>query len=353
MSNPAQTVHILGLGSIGSLIAHCLRSLPSPPPVNLLIHRKTLYDELAQAHWTLGLRVGEDGPLQKRGGFGAELVPATTSREPIQNLIVAVKASATVAALKPIQHRLGPTTNICLFQNGMGQVEDLNSCMFPDRKSRPTYMFGIMRHGVYLRSSTEAVLSGLSGSASIGIMDEDGEACRSSRQDECRGPGSPRELLDVLLRSPILRCEHLEWKELYENQLFKLAANCVLNPLTAIYDVRNGEIKSNLDMRPLLQNVLEEVSLVLQRLPGIRELPDDQKSRFSASALERLTMDTIEQTARNSSSMREDIRKGRMTEIEYINGWILRRARELQIDCPANRDLMERVLDISRSTRRG
>lgn len=340
MPTPPQSVHILGLGSIGSFLAHSIRSLPSPPRVQLLIHRKTLYDELASKNWTLGLRVNDDGPLQEQTGFDAELLTQSPpSSEPIHNLIVAVKASATVSALQPIRHRLGPQSTICLFQNGMGQIEDLNEKVFTDKARRPTYMFGIMRHGVYLRSSTEAILSGLNGRAAIGVVDEGDTSLRQA---------DPQFLLHTLLRSPILRCEELAWKELLQNQLFKLAANCVLNPLTAILDVRNGVIKENPDLQPLILRLLQEISLVFRSLPEIRNLPDDQKDRFSVPSLEALVMDTIEKTAGNSSSMREDVRKGRATEIEYINGWILRRARDLGIECEANAGLMQLVLAKSR-----
>ena len=339
-------IHIIGLGSIGSFLAHSIRALPNPPPVRLLIHRENLYDEFASKNWTLGLRVSEDGPLQEQRGFDAELLSqsssTSTSAEPIRNLIVAVKASATVSALRPIQHRLGPQSTICLFQNGMGQMEDLNEKIFTNPAMRPTYMFGIMRHGVYLRSPTEAILSGLNGRAAIGVVDA--EENIGTRQAD------PQFLLDTLLRSPILRCEQLAWKELLQNQLFKLAANCVLNPLTAILDVRNGVIKENSDLQPLIQRLLQEISLVFQSLPEIRDLPSEQKDRFSVSSLKGLVMDTIEKTAGNSSSMREDVRKGRATEIEYINGWILRRARELGIECEANAGLTELVLAKSRLT---
>ncbi|KAJ5450358.1 uncharacterized protein N7458_006807 [Penicillium daleae] len=340
MPSPTQSIHILGLGSIGSFLAHSIRALPNPPPVRLLIHRKTPYDQFASKGFTLSLRVNDDGPLQEQSGFGAELLSTSTSSEPIQNLIVAVKASATVSALQPIQHRLGPQSTICLFQNGMGQIEDLNERVFTDEARRPTYMFGIMRHGVYLRSPTEAILSGLNGRAAIGVV-EDEERTGSKRAD-------PQFLLDTLLRSPILHCEQLAWNELLQNQLFKLAANCVLNPLTAILDVRNGVIKENPDLQPLIRRLLREISLVFQSLPEIRDLPSDQKDRFAVASLESLVMDTIEKTAGNSSSMREDVRKGRATEIEYINGWVLRRARELGIECEANAGLMQLVLAKSR-----
>ncbi|KAJ5682808.1 hypothetical protein N7462_005973 [Penicillium macrosclerotiorum] len=340
MPRSSQPIHILGLGSIGSFIAHAIRALPNPPAVRLLVHRKNLYDEFASKGWKLGLRVGEDGPLDEQGGFDAELLTPSSS-EPIHHLIVAVKASATVSALQPIQHRLGPQSTVCLFQNGLGQIEDLNERIFIDSSRRPTYMFGIMRHGVYLRSPTEAILSGRGGRAAIGVVDAQPPAAQNA---------DPQFLLETLLQSPILRCEELAWADLLHDQLFKLAANCVLNPLTALLDVRNGVIKANPDLQPLIRRLLAEISQVFQNLPELRDLSADQRDRFSVPSLEAVVMDTIEKTAGNSSSMREDVRKGRATEIEYINGWILRRGSELGIECPVNLNLTQLVLAKSRLT---
>lgn len=338
MPGPTRRIHILGLGSIGSFVAHSLRSLPNPPPVTLLVHRPGLYQEFASQEWRLGLRLTENGPLQERDGFDAELLGKSVSVDPIHNLIVAVKASATVSALEPIKHRLGRQSTICLFQNGMGQIEDLNTRIFPDPETRPIYMFGIMRHGVYLRSPTEAILAGPNGRASLGIV---GSADQSSKQMQAQF------LLDTLLRAPALHCERMEWADLLKAQLLKLAANCVLNPLTAILDVRNGRVKDNPDLWPLHARLLKEISMIFQSLPELDGLSIDREC-FSVSALENVVSDTIEKTAQNSSSMREDMRKGRATEIEYINGWIVRRGKELGIECETNAWLTQLVLAKSR-----
>lgn len=334
----SSSIHIVGLGSIGSFVAHCLRSLPNPPAVTLLAHRKGLYDELASHGWKLGLRVKEDGPFQETAGFRGELLGDAASVDPIRHLIVAVKASATVDALGPIRHRLGPRSTVCLFQNGLGQVDDLNSRVFVDPSTRPAYMLGIMRHGVYLRSPVEAILAGTSGTAAIGVVGGQAQSSSSS---------SARFLSDTLLRSPTLRCERLDWADLYRMQLLKLAANCVLNPLTALLDVRNGSIEESADLLSLQQALLQEISSVYQNLPELHGLPM-AREQFSVPALEVVLRDTVQKTAQNSSSMREDMRKGRATEIEYINGWIMRRGRELGIRCNVNATITQLVLARSR-----
>ncbi|KAJ5089268.1 hypothetical protein N7532_007952 [Penicillium argentinense] len=343
MPTPAHSIHILGLGSIGTFIAHSLRSLSTPPPVTLLAHRKGLYDEIASNGWKLGLRVGENGTLDQREGFEAELLSESTSSDHIHNLIVAVKASATVSALEPIRHRIGPQSTVCLFQNGLGQIEDLNQRVFVDPSTRPTYMFGIMRHGVYLRSPVEAILSGTSGTAALGIVD--------SQKKSAQQPQS-QYILDTLLQSTALHCEKMEWPDLFRVQLLKLASNCVLNPLTALLDVRNGCIKDNIDLQPLQRRLLEEISAVFQKLPEMQELSLN-RDQFSTDSLESVLRDTIEKTAQNSSSMREDILKRRSTEIQYINGWIVRRARAMGIDCEANSSITQLVLAKSGFTMTG
>ena len=333
MPPQTQPIHILGLGSIGSFIAHSLRALPNPPTVTLLAHRKGLYDALSANKFKLGLRVRGDGPLQESTGFNAELLSDSTASEPIHNLLVAVKASATVSALEPLRHRIGPQSTVCLFQNGLGQIDDLNARVFVDPSTRPAYMVGIMRHGVYLRSPVEAILSGTSGNAAIGTLGAQGAS----------SPAQSGYLLETLLRSPALRCERFEWADLFRMQLLKLASNCVLNPLTALLDVRNGAINETPELREFQTSLLEEISRVYLALPEIQGLSID-KSQFSVRALEDVLRDTVEKTAMNSSSMREDVRKCRPTEIGFINGWIVRRGRELGVECKANEMVMQLVM---------
>ena len=330
MSIPSHPIYILGLGSIGTLIAHCLRSLPQPPPVKLLVHRKDLFDELASNEWKLGLRVQEDGPLNEQDGFEGELVHENTPAHPIHNLIVAVKASTTASALKPLRHRIGPHTTICFFQNGLGQLDDLNERIFTETQSRPTYTCGIMYHGAYMKSPFETILTSRNGRAALGVIGDNSAA--EERQS--------LYLLNVLLRSPILCCELLTWTDLLNAQLLKLAANCIINPLTALLDVRNGSIKDNLHLRPVWTSLLREISNVFERLPELQNYP----VRFSTESLEAAVLGTVEKTAENSSSMREDVRKGRKTEIDYLNGWVIRRGKELGVNCEVNISITQLVL---------
>jgi 2-dehydropantoate 2-reductase len=59
----------------------------------------------------------------------------------------------------------------------------------------------------------------------------------------------------------------------------------------------------------------------------------------------------MRQTARNTSSMLQDLRAGRPTEIEWINGAIVQLAAHHGIEVPCNRLLVELVRWLERRPR--
>ncbi|AJZ88410.1 2-dehydropantoate 2-reductase [Klebsiella michiganensis] len=110
----------------------------------------------------------------------------------------------------------------------------------------------------------------------------------------------------------------------------KLAVNCVINPLTALYNCANGELKNHLDE---VTSICEEVAQVMTR----------EGHHTSPESLLDYVGQVIESTAENTSSMLQDIRLERHTEIDYITGYLLRRARAHGVPVPVNARLYERV----------
>ena len=103
--------------------------------------------------------------------------------------------------------------------------------------------------------------------------------------------------------------------------LRKLAANTVINPLTAVLDEKNGII---LEKAELVRRLTDEISRVLAPL-GLGETPD---------SLYKAVMGIAEKTRENSSSMREDVRHGRPTENDFILGFVIKTAERFGMDVP-------------------
>jgi len=118
----------------------------------------------------------------------------------------------------------------------------------------------------------------------------------------------------------------------------------MINPLTAVFDCKNGELFGDGAVVRMMRLLLQEASQVLLSLPEIRSAKgedDEIETRFSTQELEVKVLDVAEKTAANTSSMLQDIRAGRETEIDYINGWIVRKGKELGVECEHNERLVE------------
>lgn len=388
-------IHIMGMGSIGTFIAHSLRCLPNPPPLSLTMHKPEMYEDFKHKRRVLRLINPKTHINDEQTEFDVDLAERNLEtgytywrhishnvgkgiREPVHPLaedeilpsgevymhavIVTVKSKDTVAALRSVKHRLNAKSTICLIQNGMGQIEQLNSQVFTDPATRPTYMLGIISHGVHLASNFVAIHAGF-GTVALGVVRDldkfpfppkTASMTPSSLPHEDRSRHYPtnadlysalssRYLLRTLTRSPILACAAFPALDLHQLQLEKLAINAILNPVTALLNIPNGAILYNPSLAKTMRLLLAEISLVLRSLPEFEGVPN-VRMRFSPERLETLIMGVAAKTAQNSSSMREDMRKGRMTEVEYINGYVVKRGEEMGVKCVLNYLVMQLVL---------
>lgn len=385
-------IHILGTGSIGTLVAHSLAILPNRPPITLMLHKPNLrtdfvkksrrYVRLGTPHHDIVdeqsgfdidvLRGSKDDPWWEydphREGMPREIKYPLTEQEQldreevyIYSLIVTVKASATVNALLSVKHRVDSRTTIVLMQNGMGQIDFLNKQVFTDPETRPTYMLGIVSHGAHMRGPFFVTHAGF-GTIALGVyrdpdkypfppkgqetppenISEDERKRLYPKDADLYSNVSSRYLLRTLTRSPVLACAAYPYMDLFQLQLEKLVANALINPLTALLDMKNGYMLGSLPLTRIQRLLLAEISLVIRSLPELEGIPN-VRTRFSADRLEDYVNSMSEKTAENSSSMREDLRKVRETEIDFINGYIVRRGEEQGIKCVLNYLIVQQV----------
>ncbi|MBT2687926.1 2-dehydropantoate 2-reductase [Bacillus sp. ISL-47] len=105
----------------------------------------------------------------------------------------------------------------------------------------------------------------------------------------------------------------------------KLIVNSVINPLTALLSVRNGELLENPYYYRLFLKLFDEVSTVLDVSDKVGALNHVKK--------------VCRDTAKNRSSMLKDIEEGRQTEIDAILGYILEEAERKKMEAPFSESL--------------
>ncbi|RVD88594.1 uncharacterized protein DFL_002772 [Arthrobotrys flagrans] len=92
----------------------------------------------------------------------------------------------------------------------------------------------------------------------------------------------------------------------------------------------------------MLRLILFEVAKVIAAMPELDNIPS-RDIRFSPERLERVVIGTAKKTSVNISSMLQDVRSGKNTEVEYISGYIVKKGAELGIPCAVNFMLREMV----------
>jgi 2-dehydropantoate 2-reductase len=106
----------------------------------------------------------------------------------------------------------------------------------------------------------------------------------------------------------------------------KVLVNAGINPLTAILQVQNGILLEIPQARALMGRLVRETWDVMMR-KGLKPAYDDPVARVE---------EVCRLTAANYSSMNQDIKHRRRTEIDFINGAIVREGERLGISCPVN-----------------
>ena len=196
-----------------------------------------------------------------------------------------------------------------LLMNGMGNREVFNELDLPVSQ----VLEGITALGVKL--SEDGTLE-LKGKGKTILEDKIGEDKKKFMMDRFLEKGFELEFAP----------------DFKEHQYSKLFVNSVINPITALTRRENGIVLSTI-LKNTVQGVVREAVKVAAK-EGIKR---DEKS------VRKMVYSVAEKTSGNTSSMLQDVLKFRMTEIDSINGYIIRRAKKHKIEVPVNEALYELV----------
>lgn len=106
----------------------------------------------------------------------------------------------------------------------------------------------------------------------------------------------------------------------------KLLINAAINPITAIYSVKNGELLREGKARDRMRSIATECAVVGNMIGMVTDLE---------GVLERLDV-VLKATADNRSSMLSDVFRGSLTEIDSITGAVIKVGRSVGVATPEN-----------------
>jgi 2-dehydropantoate 2-reductase len=108
----------------------------------------------------------------------------------------------------------------------------------------------------------------------------------------------------------------------------KLVVNCAYNAISAISQLPYGKMIEGPGVRDVMRDVIEE-TLAVAKAAGVRMAPGLLEKTYKIAG----AMPT------QYSSTAQDLARGKPTEIDHLNGLVVRRGESLGVPTPANRAL--------------
>ena len=232
---------------------------------------------------------------------------------PADLILLCVKSGATARALNRAQSLFTDQTLLIPLENGISHLEVISNMWLPG-----IFAAGVTALGATLLGEGQ-VRHGGSGTTRLGFIQtagKDAEKMLSQTAKVFNQSG-----FSTITTSDIIK--HI-WN--------KLLVNVGINALTVIHDCNNGRLIDIAEARETMALAIEEGQKVAETL-GIN-LEGDATTR---------AIKVCRATAENVSSMLQDVRNKRSTEIMAINGALVSTGQSRGLDLPVNQKLVSQI----------
>lgn len=305
-----KNILMVGAGSVGGFFgAHLAQNNPN---VSFLLRPKTL------------AAVKQHG-LTIRSASGTFTVHPQASSDPRELpkpdlIILGVKAFDLDEVMTQLEPVLTDKTVILTLQNGIDTEDRIIA-----RTSRDCVVGGVAF--IYSKIAAPGVIDHYKkGSVAIG---------------ELMGHESERVLkIKELFTAAGIPC-HLS-KDIRRSKWEKMCWNCVFNPITVLIDDKVSKALDHPEMMRVIHQIVDEVAAVSAAVKV--PLPADMAERVVKATQEIRDIHT---------SMYDDWKAGRQTEIAYLNGYIVQKGRELGIPTPVNEVMTAMIKTMTEQDKKG
>lgn len=225
-------------------------------------------------------------------------------------LILTVKSYETEAVAQQIAQFISPQTYILLAQNGYGNFEAAAQSISPDRLILGRIIFGAETTQLGASKVTviadDVIIGSPANLVDRQVLEKFSQACNAA--------GIPTRTSAEVMK--------FVWA--------KIIYNSALNPLGAILEVPYGKLAENIHTQELMDSIITEIFAVLAAHGQATPWPDADAYRQAFYG------QMIPTTALHHASMLQDIQRGRRTEIEALNGAVVRLGRDYGVPTPVN-----------------
>jgi 2-dehydropantoate 2-reductase len=311
-------VGILGAGSIGAYLGG---RLTAAGVTTVLVARQSLADAVARD----GLHLTSlDGFDQRLPPDRVHIVTNPLVLASCDFILVTVKGHDTIHVARQLPSVIRHDAVVVSFQNGVGNVEVLHRALGEHAVLPGMVPFNVLRRGeAHLHQGTSGILALQSlpdGRHAMLVDALERAGLPTQAYDDMRGVQWGKLLVNLNNSINALSGLPLQ-QQLAQRPYRKVMAACVREGLRVL---KRAGIKPRIDA-PLPPSLV----------PALMELPD----AIFRIAAKRIV--SIDPNAR--SSMWEDLQRGRKTEVDLLNGEIVRLGAQLDVPTPINQRIVDLV----------
>lgn len=297
---------VMGAGAIGSVIGGLLAQAGHTVA---LVGRAGHMDAIAAR----GLRITGIWGDHVVSGLLTSTAPEQAPPLAYDALLICTKAYDTAAAVDAALPHVPARALVVSLQNGLGNVETIAARAGPERTVGGRVIFG-----------ADMVQEG-----AVRVTVFGGDVLLGHPDGRTPPPGL-RELAAALTAAGV---PTQATPEVMGYIWGKVLYNACLNPLSALLDLPYGALAEHAGTRAIMREVIAE-AFAVAHAEGVRLLWE------SPTAYERLLFgELVPPTAAHYASMRADLQRGRRTEIDALNGALVRLGERHGLATPTNRVL--------------
>lgn len=336
-----RTVHILGSDDRSRFLSHSLHGVYDS--IELLRGIRPSFEKHRNVS---GSGPNKTNAWIEEHAITRELDPPRddTGEGHISNLIVTGSPAHTVKLLRSVQHRVDDRTAVCYLQDGLGVAEAANNLVFTDPDTRPSIVLGHMNHALArdrnlhaIRSmkdhEMQTVLTGVRPYLKEGQLEHTYNHTRESTQ----------RLLSKLAQAQLLNAQGVPLDGWLAVKIPALMFASVAEPLCVMLDYRYDQLVHNPTAHRLIDQLLNEIADVVGRLPEIRRGGPQLQAMLRGEGMRKQIFKRLHAKRDMPSKMQQQISRGQLTEIEFLNGYFINRGHRMNIKMPANEMVVSMV----------
>ncbi|KAG5973297.1 hypothetical protein E4U55_000595 [Claviceps digitariae] len=320
-------IHILGEDERSKFIAHAL---------------SCVYDSVEMLGWrsqssSKYSNIQKSRPNSPRSSPNIETNlanPRTLAQDDssrIDKLVVTGHAHEAVEALNAVKHRIDNDTTICLMNDGLGVLEDVRRRIFNgDDDAAPNFLLGHMSHRLVFNRTYDAVTQLRRGQTRL-----TGDQKQHMRVKDMQKMETRPNLVAALEEAKDLHSSFHPFDQWLRFKLPSVIFDSVVEPVCVLLEMSYQGLLQNRPAQRMMQGLLSEIILVLQSLPELQE-STVMRDYIYSKGIRKFMYGRIVAKRTEPSRLTRRIGMGLPTDVEYLNGYFLRRGKDLGLDMRMN-----------------